>query len=234
MQHNLKFTTGLGIALLFSILSVTAYADRDDRDHERHDRDVRREQPRTEQRFDQRYHHDRYYPNRGHVITTLPPRYQEFRHHDGHYFYGGGVWYRPEGRRFVVIAPPIGIVISTLPAFYTTLWFGGIPYYYANDTYYVWRPDVNGYMVTAPPGQISDQEEPPLVADELFIYPAKGQTEQQQADDRYECHRWGVSQTGYDPTQPPKNLAGNALNNKREDYQRAMKACLEGRGYSVR
>ncbi len=236
MKHNSKMAVGLGVVLMLGMLSVNAYADRDDRDrnHDRRDRNVRHEESHRDQRLDNRYSHNQYYPNRGYAMTRLPPRHQEIRFHNSRYYYQGGVWYRPDGPRFVVIAPPIGVVISTLPAFYTTLWLGGIPYYYANDTYYTWQPELHGYQVTAPPGQLDEQSPPPLAADELFVYPAKGQTEQQQADDRYECHRWGVSQTQYDPTQPPQNLAGNALNIKREDYQRAMKACLEGRGYTVR
>ena len=42
----------------------------------------------------------------------------------------------------------------------------------------------------------------PAMAD-LMIYPAKGQSQAQQDKDRYECHTWAVSQTGYDPSKPP-------------------------------
>ena len=31
---------------------------------------------------------------------------------------------------------------------------------------------------------------------ELMIYPAKGQTAEQQQKDEYECHQWAVEQTG--------------------------------------
>ena len=34
----------------------------------------------------------------------------------------------------------------------------------------------------------------------MFIYPAKGQSQAQQNQDRYECHSWAVHQTGFDPT----------------------------------
>lgn len=38
-----------------------------------------------------------------------------------------------------------------------------------------------------------------------FVYPKAGQSEQQQSQDRYECHQWAVSQTGFDPsTAPPR------------------------------
>ena len=39
-------------------------------------------------------------------------------------------------------------------------------------------------------------------AQQLFIYPTKGQNAQQQSRDRYECHAWAVQQTGYDPSNP--------------------------------
>jgi outer membrane lipoprotein SlyB len=37
-------------------------------------------------------------------------------------------------------------------------------------------------------------------AQDLFVYPAKGQSDQQLANDRYECHRWAVGETGFDPS----------------------------------
>jgi predicted lipid-binding transport protein (Tim44 family) len=35
-----------------------------------------------------------------------------------------------------------------------------------------------------------------------YVYPAKGQTTEQQQKDQYECHEWAVQQTGFDPSQP--------------------------------
>jgi hypothetical protein len=40
------------------------------------------------------------------------------------------------------------------------------------------------------------------LAQEMFIYPTKGQSPEQQNRDRYECHTWAVQQTGFDPTKP--------------------------------
>ncbi len=34
----------------------------------------------------------------------------------------------------------------------------------------------------------------------MLIYPAKGQTAEQQQKDEFECHQWAIQQTGYDPT----------------------------------
>ena len=74
----------------------------------------------------------------------------------------------------------------------------------------------------------------PSSAERIFIYPRKGQSEELQAKDRYECHRWAVSQIGYDPTQPTSGMPETQLNQMRADYNRAMGACLDGRGYTMR
>ena len=37
-------------------------------------------------------------------------------------------------------------------------------------------------------------------AQQLFIYPQRGQTPEQQQRDQFECHQWAVQQTGFDPT----------------------------------
>ena len=40
---------------------------------------------------------------------------------------------------------------------------------------------------------------PAALAQDMYVYPAKGQSEQQLSTDRYECHRWAVTETGFDP-----------------------------------
>jgi len=184
-------------------------------------------------RLDSRYRHDHYYPPRGRYVDRLPDHPVLIHHHDSRYYFHGGVWYRPDGPRFVVVAPPIGLGISILPPYYTTLWVGGVPYYYADETYYAWRPERREYVVVDPP-QEADTYLPPPTPEQLFVYPKEGQDEQQMATDRYECHRWAVDQTGFDPVQPAADIPVAQVEAKRADYQRATKACLEARGYSVR
>ena len=54
-------------------------------------------------------------------------------------------------------------------------------------------------------------------AQDLFVYPAKGQSEEQSGRDKEECHAWAVTQTGVDPeklaaeTTPPASGAGGGL-----------------------
>jgi hypothetical protein len=61
------------------------------------------------------------------------------------------------------------------------------------------------------------QTPPPMVPDtskmtynqissglKLYIYPAKGQSKQQQKKDEYECYMWAIEQSGIDPLNLPK------------------------------
>lgn len=56
----------------------------------------------------------------------------------------------------------------------------------------------------------------------VYVYPKAGQSEQQQARDKSECHQWAVSETGFDPNtappvtsetppQPPPGIAKEAI-----------------------
>jgi hypothetical protein len=42
-----------------------------------------------------------------------------------------------------------------------------------------------------------------------YFYPSKGQTQEQQARDKYECNQWAVGQSGFDPSNPPPTTSGN-------------------------
>jgi hypothetical protein len=91
---------------------------------------------------------------------------------------------------------------------------------------------------------------------ELYIYPNKGQSSEQQSRDRYDCHRWAVQQTGVDPTsigagtggliggmrqrqqaQSQQQAQANQAAQQQSasaGYDRALSACLSGRGYTVK
>jgi hypothetical protein len=147
---------------------------------------------------------------------------------DGYGWRGGDYgWYGPWGWGGL----GLGLYFATLPVYYSTFWWGGIPYYYADDTYYVWNGTVRQYETVSPPPEIQGQAaaQSPAVS-ELIVYPKNGQTEEQQGKDKFECHRWAAEQTGFDPTE----AGGGAAPGKRSDYFRAQAACLEGRGYTVK
>jgi hypothetical protein len=156
------------------------------------------------------------------------------------YYYGAGAWYRPFGVGYVAVGAPIGVVVPYLPPAYTTVWYGGAPYYWGGGAYY--RPAPGGYAVVAAPGTVAPPQPPAYGGgayedddEEIFVYPQRGQSESRQSDDRYACHRWAVDQSGYDPTRALEGVeAASAGGGSRSDYQRAVTACLEGRGYTVR
>ncbi len=168
-------------------------------------------------------------------------------------YWGGGYWrggYWPRayyGLGFSWFLP-------VLPLAYATYWWGGVPYYYANDVYYNYDPNYQGYVATDPPpiadssggsaAAPSDSGAPPAdnaqsgpnaggppnggpngpidgAPAQIFMYPKNGQSAEQTATDRAECQKWATDQAG--------SVAQNGAN-----YNRAMVACVEGRGYSAR
>ena len=117
--------------------------------HERYDDD---RGARGSDDYDDRHwdsHH--YYPRRGHVVYHLPPRHRVVHHHGHRYYYGNGAWYQPYGPRYVVVDPPVGLVVPFLPQFGATMYFGGVPHYRSGPVYYVWNPRARGYVVTDRP-----------------------------------------------------------------------------------
>ncbi|WP_312143429.1 MULTISPECIES: hypothetical protein [Stutzerimonas stutzeri subgroup] len=112
-----------------------------------------------------------------------------------------------------------------LPAGAREIWIDSMLYFIAAGTYYLWNVERNVYEpVSHPPLPASEASRYDVIA-----YPAKGQSAEQQSRDRYECHTWAVSQSGFDPasarTAPAESVA--------DTYKRALGACLTGRGYSV-
>lgn len=185
--------------------------------------------------LDDRYHHGHYYVPRGVVVHELPAGYHPYWFRGSRFYFAAGVWYAPGAEGFVVVRPPVGLLVTSLPPYSTTVWIGGIPYYYANDVYYRWAPEQSGYEVVDPPaGADQPTVAPAVTSDDLFLYPKNGQTADQQSADRYECHSWAKGQTGFDPTRPGGGVAPSENADKRVAYQRAMTACLEARGYSVK
>jgi hypothetical protein len=250
---------------------------------------------------DTRHGHDHVYPDRGAIVRDLPRGTIAVNYAGVSYRYHDAIWLEPRGPAFMVIAPPIGLVVPTLPTFSTTLAHGGETYLYANDTYYRPRPDLGGYEVVNDPTDASAQTGPDALvggqlpgaasatqaavsfaapaavvtsgistpgsgsaaptsipmggagtpvpvtlptgpasastsgspdAPKVFLYPKNGQTSDQQARDRYECHRFAVAQSGFDPMHssggPPPGKEPQS------DYERAQSACFEARGYTSR
>jgi len=154
------------------------------------------------------------------IIFLINPLYSEARGGDGGGhgggYYGGGHsggywgWWWPWA--------VFGGAVALAPYY--------APYYYAPPPVVI-REQPPVYAQPAP-------SVPPSSAERIFVYPRLGQSEELQAKDRYECHSWAVSQTHYDPTQPTSGMSEAQLNQMLADYHRAMSACLDARGYSMK
>ena len=77
----------------------------------------------------------------------------------------------------MVDSPPIGAFVWFLPPFFTTVWFAGVPYCYANDTYCVWNGEQQEYEVVQPAAEIDSPgtTQPPSNGT-LFVFPKNGQS----------------------------------------------------------
>jgi hypothetical protein len=184
---------------------------------------------------DTRFSHDRTYFDRGYTVHEVPSNGYAIDRDGAHYWYDKGEWYRKEGADWIVVAAPLGALVSVLPPSYTRVMLDDVTYYYANDTYYQWNGGQQKYQVVAPPAGIdSAGSAQPAPDGQLFVYRKEGVSLQQQANDRYECDGAAVTETGYDPTQEDGGVPVEIESAKRADYFRAEAACLAVRGYTVR
>lgn len=167
----------------------------------------------------------RYRP--GQFVDRAPERYARIPWRGQDYYYAGGYWYRPQGSRYIVVTPPYGVRVSSLPDYSREIWVGGSLLFLAAGTYYAWQQDSQDYVVVNPP-QGSAQVVQGNGYDPAFS-PVNGQTPEQVEFDRYQCYRQAVDQTGFDPAsvtyQPSEQVV--------DAYRRSMGYCLYQRGYSV-
>jgi len=156
MNKTLPLSVRLG-AVVLGVLCLASMA------HAQARHEVRREHFSTPHwTYDNRFHHDHYYPQIGYSVRALPSSRVAVTFRGAPFFFQAGVWYRPNGPGFVVVRPPIGIVVPVLPPSYTIVWVGTAPYYYANDVFY--EQASGGYAVVAPPAGYVEQGEAPAQA----------------------------------------------------------------------
>ena len=163
----------------------------------------------------------------GYVIDRFPERNYRVPYRGQDYFFSGGYWYRPQGPRYVVVRPPYGIRVGYLPDYAREVWIGSALFFLAAGAYYTYEANTQEYVVVQPP-----VNPPPQQAGngyDVVAYPVSGQSPQQIDQDRYDCYRWAVQQSGFDPaavTYPP---APEVV----QTYRQAQGSCLSSRGYQV-
>lgn len=97
----------------------------------------------------------------GKIIKVLPPARKVIVFRDKRYFFHNGVFYKRVPGGFVVVKPPVGIIIVRPRVRFKTIWIGGVLYYYYGGIFY--RRVPGGFIVVAPPPGVVIAEEPPTL-----------------------------------------------------------------------
>ena len=134
-------------------------------------------------------------------------------------YYGGG--YPAYRGYYGGWRPRVGVYVPVLPPVYSTYYYSGSPYYYADGVYYAPGSNSGYTVVEAPPGgALVVGTAPPKGPPEPVVYPRNQQSAEQTERDRQDCNRWATGQ--------PNAVADASV------FQRAAAACLDARGYTVR
>lgn len=166
-------------------------------------------------------------PRPGHVVHHLPAASHHTVYLGTPYWFYQGAWYSRSGSAYVVVRPPVGLYLSTLPYYHRVVYWGPTVYYVLDGVYYA-PVASGGYQVVEPPQAAGERFDHPIA------YPARNQSAQQQADDQFQCHEWAVSLSHFDPSVLGTGQPMNDSPTLRDNYRRAWSACMEGRGYTVR
>lgn len=86
------------------------------------------------------------------------------------YYYASDTFYKPYNNGYIVVAPPAGVVIRSLPLGYATIIFNGLVYYVYEDVYYLWDDVLDGYRVVETPDYF--KKRPPLPHHKVSSYKA--------------------------------------------------------------
>jgi hypothetical protein len=157
----------------------------------------------------------------------------------GHHW---GGWHRKRGFRggmhrggdsLCWSIPGYGVDFTPIPAHCKLVYWGGVPYYFADDLYYEWSATAQGFQQVQPPAGLAEQMNSQASDTQLFVFPNGNQTNEQLELDRALCHRWAAEQVGFDPNAAPHTKSSTSSVLQRAGYFHADAACLEARDYSV-
>lgn len=83
-----------------------------------------------------------------HVVHHIPPRHAVILHGRDNYHYYSGRFYRPWNTGFILVRPPLGLVVLNIPIGHHVVVSAGISYFVFGDVYY--RRVPMGYQVVEP------------------------------------------------------------------------------------
>ena len=145
------------------------------------------------------------------VALAVVPAMSEAYGRGGGHWHGGG--YRGGGWGW---GPAFGLALGVDLALSSPYYYGGYPYDYYPRTVVVAPPPV----VYQPSTTTSAAVAPSSSMPEPIFYPRTGQSAAQTENDVRECNSWATTQ--------PRAVADGSV------FHRAVAACMDGRGYTVR
>lgn len=232
MLMRINRLVGLSLAALVSLLLGMPLANAESRAEQHHKQQRSTEKPVSDRATRVPAARRIKHPPVGRTVQRLPSKHQSIRVKQKTYRYHNGAFYRPgRDNLFVVVRAPLGARVQRIPQGYISFYIGPRHYFYSNYTYYLWDTPTREYIVVEEPvgaenAVVTASE---TAYGELYVYPNQGQTDEQRDRDRYDCYLWASKETGFDPGDHAADVGETAI-----DYRRALSACLEGRGYTVK
>ena len=107
-----------------------------------------------------------YYHRPGYTIRTIPKVAISVSLGSLLFYYTNGIYYRHHLNGFIVILPPIGLLVPVLPIGYLPFHVYGHSYYYYADVYYVWDIHHRAYRVVEVP-KAGEPYQPGTIVDTL-------------------------------------------------------------------
>ena len=113
----------------------------------------------------------------GMTVTALPQGYVQVSTGAVGFYYFDGVYYQPTtDGTYIVVAPPLGVIVPQLPSGAETMTAGPATYYYAGGAFYFQQP--TGFVVVQPPLGVTITALPtgaaPVVISGVLYYLAAG------------------------------------------------------------
>ncbi|MCB9757973.1 MAG: hypothetical protein H6753_06100 [Candidatus Omnitrophica bacterium] len=148
MKNISKVSASVLAAVLLVVFSTVSYADGRGRDHDRRTSSYRNTKSNS-------YHHKHYsyrykdHPRSGWSISWIPNTSFSIRLGSARYYYDDGLYYSRLGTQYVLVTPPVGAIVRSIPSDYRPVIVNGVKYYEDRGTYYVYTR--YGYQVVAPP-----------------------------------------------------------------------------------
>lgn len=147
---------------------------------------------RSHGRYNGRSYQYNRYPSRPSVsvYARLPFGAISVTFGDRYYHYYRGAYYRPYNRGYIIVQPPIGIIVPSLPAGYTQVIIGSNPYYRHGNVFYV--PVGNRYKVVEEPQEpqnptVSNDKAEKIINSEYERVVLEGKTYYKKGDKYYKA-----------------------------------------------